>query len=52
MGGAVDLCALKSDSAGIRPITAQGHQDKARRDDAGAGCTLTPNSAGARYTVQ
>lgn len=24
----MDFCALKSDSAGIQPITAQGHQDK------------------------
>lgn len=28
---AVDFRALQSDSAGIRPITAQGHRDKVRR---------------------
>lgn len=48
----MDFCALKSDSAGIGPITAQGHQDKVWRVDAGAGCTVTPHGACARQGVQ
>ncbi len=43
--GAVDFYALKSDSGGIQPITAQGRKDKVQRFDAIAGCTLTSHGA-------
>lgn len=50
--GTVDFYALKSDSGGIQPITAQGHKEKVQRVDAIAGCTLTSHGAGARQRVQ